>query len=272
MKTIFARKAFLPVFIMLLITSACRNGNVQTADDAAVTLQEMSNTESRASVLPADRMLEMTAELEFETHDPKADRKKIFAALHICGGYAENDETKNAPPQMRTNLVLRIPSDSFEIFLKDITEGIEKFDRREVHVEDVTDVYADLDSRLHAKKEMENRYLQLLEQAKTVPDMLEIEKQIGILRADIEAMEGRIQNIQKDVHWATVDITYYQVTEKRSLFGERFNRGLQSGWNNLLRFLIGLSYGWPFIVIGVLFFFFMRRRIRFKQNKLTGIK
>ena len=81
----------------------------------------------------------------------------------------------------------------------------------------MTEEFVDLKARLKAKKELEDRYLQLLEQAKNVKEMLEIERELSNIREEIEAKEGRLQYLQNKVTLSTIYINFYKTTQSKGV-------------------------------------------------------
>jgi hypothetical protein len=130
-----------------------------------------------------------------------------------------------------------------------------------IDAKDVTEEYIDVEARLKTKKELEQKYLALLKQAKSVSDILSIEHQAGIIRAEIESMQGRINYLRDQVAFSTIRINYYQTIGTDFGFTSKFVASMKKGWDNLLLFLIGLTTIWPFLLfIGASTWFYLRRR------------
>jgi hypothetical protein len=115
----------------------------------------------------------------------------------------------------------------------------------------VTEEFLDIQARINTKKELENRYLELLKKANSVTEMLEVEKQIGQLRTEIESIEGRLNYLKSKVSLSTLTIIFYQSIPNESEVGNKFKNGFKSGWNNLIWFFVFLTNIWPFILIGI---------------------
>ena len=121
-----------------------------------------------------------------------------------------------------------------------------------------------------AKRKLENRYLELLQQAKNVKEMLEIERELSKIREEIEAKEGRLNYLQDKVSLSTFYIEFYKTSEIKGVpisYGQKILNALKSGWNAVSAFFIGLVSIWPFIFIigGVIYF--IRRYIKRKRKK-----
>jgi urease accessory protein UreE len=94
----------------------------------------------------------------------------------------------------------------------------------------------DVEARLAAKKKVEARYLELVAQAKTVTEVLEVERELGNVRAEIESMEGRMKVLRDQVAMSTLTITCTKPQARSDSFTPHVGVAVKEGWNNLLRF------------------------------------
>jgi hypothetical protein len=146
--------------------------------------------------------------------------------------------------------MVRIPSKDFDKFVETIGKGVEKFDYREIITQDITAEYLDVEARIKTKKEMENRYLAILQKARNVTEMLEIERQLGEVRGEIESMEGRLRFLKNQVSFSTLSISFYKnIAYQGDSFWTRLGDSFHNGWDNLLVFIIGIVHLWPFLIL-----------------------
>jgi hypothetical protein len=207
--------------------------------------------------------------LAFEVEDLAQTHQKIIGEAKKLGGYIASDSEFKEYDRVAHSMSIRVPAAQFDAFVTTLAAGVAHFDEKQITVDDVTEQFVDLQARLKTKKELEARYLELLRQAKNVKDMLEIERELGTLRADIESMEGVFRVLKNQVAYATIDVRYYilQVESERG-FGHKFSQAFRGGWENFIGFFVGLAYIWPFvIVIGVAVYYFIRRIKRKRQAK-----
>jgi hypothetical protein len=178
-------------------------------------------------------------------------RKTIFAAVNKYQAYVSSDQEFKSPGRKSNTIIIRVPADNFDNLLSEATQGLEKFEHKEINVKDVTEEFLDVQARLKTKKELEQRFIDLLKEAKTVPEILEVEKQIGQLRSDIESIEGRLNYLQNRVSFSTLSMTFYESTKGESEFSQKFKNGFKNGWENLIWLFVGLTNIWPLILIGL---------------------
>jgi len=198
-----------------------------------------------------ERKLIKEGRVEFETGNLSATRKTIFEAVKKYKAYVSSDQEFKFPGRKSNTVVIRVPADNFDNLLSDATQGVDKFDSKEINVKDVTEEFLDIQARLKTKKELEHRFIELLKEAKNVIEILEIEKQIGQLRSDIESIEGRLKYLQDRVSFSTLTMTFYESIPNETQFGQQFKNGFRNGWDNLIWFFVVLTNIWPFILIGL---------------------
>jgi len=211
-----------------------------------------------------------TANLRFETQDLEKSYRNIFENVKKYEGFFENDESGKSYNQWYRSMIIRIPATHFDAFITSFEGDVSYFDRKEITSTDVTAQYIDIDARLKSKKALENRYLELLQKATKMEEMLQIERELNQIREDIEAKQGQMNYLKNQISMATVSIyTYKKIPQgeaKTQSYGAKIVHGFQSGWNNILSFFIGLLNIWPFILILVVLFYILRKKIARKKQ------
>jgi hypothetical protein len=215
------------------------------------------NQENKKIDIPAkqlkniNRKLIKEGNITFETEDTKATKSLIEQAALNFNAYLSEDNEYDYGYSIQHNITLRIPSDNFDLLLKEISSSIKEIDDKNITVRDVTEEYVDVEARLKAKKIVENRYLELLSKAHTVGDILQVENELARLREQIESTEGRLRYLKDQVSLSTLRISFYEKKEntKGFGFGEKAKDGFQNGYKGLLWFFIGLINIWPFLLV-----------------------
>lgn len=206
-----------------------------------------------------DRKLIKEGFVSFETDDLKATRDHITKTVKEFKGYISSDNENRYNRKVSQTMEIRVPSAKFDEFLATATKGVGSFDSRRIDVSDVTEEFVDVEARLKAKKELETRYLQLLKEAKNVTEMLEVERELGHLRTDIESIEGRYNYLKNRVGFSTVNITFYEKIPGTNKFSSKFSDAFRNGWEGLIYFFIGLLNAWPFLIMLGVGGYFARR-------------
>lgn len=249
-----------------------KSGNFETAAEMDSSAPEVEAKSAEAPPPPpppgeakADVALEIklikTGTLEFQTSDLGNTYQRIRNAAQINAGFLSNESTANEYDRIVQHLTIRVPSHNFDKLVDAVCKGVEHFDTKTIEAVDVTEEFVDAEARLKTKKQVELRYQDLLKRANKISEILEIERQIGELRAEIESIEGRLRYLNNRVDYSTLDISFYKKTpEHRVVEENRFGRAFRNGWDGMVSFMIGLTSIWPFLLIfGVSGYFFWRR-------------
>lgn len=254
-------KSYLFIFLALLLTACNKNSSKEAVTSGASPESILTSNELPAvQAEPLTRKLIKEGSITFETTDLIQTKKRIEQAIKKHNGYISSENEHNLSGSLSRTLTIRIPAKQFDVFINDATNGIEKFDTKDIQVKDITEEFVDLQARLSTKKELEQRYLELLKKANKIVEILAIEKQIGDLRADIEGTEGRLQYLNNQSVYSTISITYYKSIPKQTAFTNKFKEGFSNGWQHFMWFIVGLVNIWPFILVMSVLIFLLRHR------------
>jgi len=147
-----------------------------------------------------------TAELEVVSFDESIQKITAFAAEEK-GYVATTSSEKQANGKLRGEIVVKVLPDNLDRFLGKL-RGIGDLKNQALTTEDVTKAYFDTESRLKNARLMEQRLIEILKtKSKDVADLLEVEKELGRVREQIETMQGELKFMDSQVAFATVTIT-----------------------------------------------------------------
>lgn len=274
------------VFIFVLVLSGCKeDANQYKEDSAAVVAEEapmaavsMAPPDNAGKAIPdggvayPEQKIIKNANLRFETEDLPATAEAIAKSVKKYQAQVQNDTEGKTRYELIRTMTVRIPAKYFDAFMADISKGVKYFDTKEISSLDVTEEYIDTDARIKAKKILEQRYLELIGKAKKVSEILEIEKELSAIREEIEAKEGQLRYMKSRIALSTINIEFYKETAEQPdatvSFGSKMWNAIVSGFNRLSSFFIGLLYFWPFILIFVIAFLIVRKKL--KRKKYVG--
>jgi hypothetical protein len=197
----------------------------------------------------SEKKLIKNGELRFQVNNMKESRQKIEDAIKENGGYISKENSWAYGDEPSENLIVRVPSKEFDKFLSEILNGVEKVDTKTIDVEDVTEQFIDVEARLASKKALEAKYKELLTKAQKMEDILNIEREMEVIREDIEAAEGRLKYLSNQVGYSTINITYYEHKVSGFNFGGKVGDALKDGSTGFLWFLIYMIQMWPMWLI-----------------------
>lgn len=225
--------------------------------------------ESQAPSVAIEHKLIKNGSIEFEVSDVEATKKSVIQLTADFGGYISSENQNNYATAPRYEQTVRIPADKLDEFISKIEALARNVDAKNISTQDVTEEFIDVETRLKTKKELESRYLELLKQAKTVKDLIEVETQLANVRGEIESMEGRLKYLTNQVSFSTLNVVYYKHVSGNNGFGYRFSRTFGEGWDAFLDFVIGLFAAWPFVIMLVLAIWLGRRWWRNRKLKTS---
>ncbi|WP_159456216.1 DUF4349 domain-containing protein [Chitinophaga eiseniae] len=215
-----------------------------------------------------------TARIIYSVEDFAAAKKRVAGIVSQSGGYILAESQHGDGTEKRNQLDIKVPAAAFDSCVDRLTSGVTRLDEKSINAQDVTAEYVDLNARMTTRVATEQRYLEILKQARTVKDVLEVEAQLKSIREEIEAAKGRLLYMDRLVSYSTIHLEYYQVLAlsmpEAPGFFSRAWLALRNGWNNVLGLMIDLMGWWPLMAVGVFLFIFIRRRWRKKQSLTTA--
>lgn len=265
-------KKYLSLILVLLLTLSLLAGcGAKSAYDGmaqengsmgpATADKEMSATGSVGSdstPLPANQKLIRTIRLEAETEDLEPLLDTVNQRIADLNGYVEakniyNGSNYSGGRRYRyANLTIRIPADKLDEFVQNVSGSANVVSAEET-VDDVTLSYVATESRIKALETEQERLLELLAQAETMEDLLQIEARLTDVRDELETVKSQLRLYDNLVNYGTVHLTISEVkeftvvTEPETVW-DRIGAGFMENLKALGEFFVEL---FVFIVTGL---------------------
>lgn len=209
-----------------------------------------------------------TLNYRFEVENVSKTNEAIETAVKKYPAYISDSKLTFGRFQVENKITIRIQNEFFQNLIKDIDQQAKLIIHRNITTDDVAKEFVDLESRLKTKREVEQRYAEILrKKAGTITELLEAEQKIGELHEEIEATVSRINYLKDRISYSTINLEFYQTTQQIaeteiSSTGKDFQEALSAGWNGIVSFAIVLAYIWPLIVLGIITgtFYWLRRK------------
>jgi len=265
-------KKYILLCSLLLTLTSCRKAE-ESFTETAVQLVEMepSATADKArQEKVSEQKIIKNGRMRFETQDLTKTSERIYSAVKKYQGQVQTDSEGKDYNAVTRTMVVRVPNENFENLVRDVSSGISYFDEKEISSQDVTEEFIDLEARLKAKKELENRYMELLKRAVKVSEILEIEKELVAVREEIEVKQGQLNYMQNRIAMSTLEIRFYKQTSETGVtvsYGSKMWNAVKGGVSWIPGFLLGMLYIWPVFVIGGLFFYILKKRKKRLKDK-----
>ncbi len=189
-------------------------------DPAATTVpKDQANSPLGAAI---DRKIVKSATIELSVENVAASVTEIETIAEVAGGFVSGSsifvEDRPAPEvgdgtqPVRTQsgtMTIRVPADSYASVLQKLRGVADEVVSENSTAEEVTEEYTDLQARLRNLKATEVQYLELLKQAKAIPDIITVQDKLNEVRGQIEQAQGRISVLTdlSDLATITVQLT-----------------------------------------------------------------
>ncbi len=260
------------VFSVVLLISACGQpdnfqGGTKSLNEVAMQVREPvayvekptadekegvinpSSTGPSAGYTDIPKKIIKEGTIRYSVRDYQRSRKELIAVIARNGGEIVNELESRSEVSRQTQIEIRVASAKFDSCLNALAGADENLIEKKITSKDVTEEYVDMSARMKARKEVEQRYLDILKQAKSVEDILKVEEQLKTIREEVEAAQGRLQYIDHNVSMSTIHLSFYQIisntTPQGPGFFSRLFFSIKDGWNGLLVVLVSLTGLWP---------------------------
>lgn len=220
----------LSAVLILTLFTAC-GGNSSAAQDAVHMEMEYAeeapaamangsltdNSSTASTALPENRKWVITVNMSAETDDLDTMLQSLDGKISSMGGYVEDQRIHNGSAYANRRyrnayLTIRIPAEDVTNFTEAV-EGLSNVVSSEKNLEDITLRYVSTESRLAALQAEEARLLELMEQAETMADLLEIEARLTDVRYELENAASMLRIFDNQVSFATIHLDIEEVQE-----------------------------------------------------------
>lgn len=181
--------------------------NVESEQDS-VALREAAIPDNEKMINNVERKVVYTANIHIEVKSYQTTFNHIQEQVEKLQGYIVESSMFEDPENSSKHgqLTVRIPVESFSEFVQIVEEGSSKVLESSTSGQDVTEEYVDLESRLNAKRVVEERLLSFMEEAEKTEDLLKISNDLAKVQEDIEEITGRMKYLENKSDLATVSI------------------------------------------------------------------
>ena len=220
-------------------------------NSAANTLTGAGETGSTA--LPENRKWIITVHMDAETEDLDALLAGLDEKITAMEGFVEDQDIYNGSSyssrrHRNANLTIRIPAEDVNAFTEEV-KGIANVVSNNLSREDITLNYVATESKITALKTEEARLLELLAQAETMSDLLEIEARLSDVRYELESYSSQLRLYDNQVDYATIYLFISEVQEYTPVAEKTAWERIRDGFSSSIK---GLKEGVVDTVVWIL--------------------
>lgn len=278
-----------------LLTSSCKNGRENTGneklrsvalapspaspivvEDVSVAGESVGQKENISVANPAttvSRKIIKEGEISVEIKNFKDTRKALQSNLSKVKGYIEEESENQGGDANRKEyqFKIRIPAQNFDQFLNSVVAVADHVESKNIRIQDVTTQFIDITTRLNNKKLLEDRYKALLQKATKMADMLEVESKLTDIRTEIEAAQGQLNYLNKQIAYSSLTITFFTKSEFKdnsNSFGYKFKKAFSDSGELLQSLFFGIITLWPVLLLTVLVILLLRKWFKRKSKTI----
>ena len=272
------------LFVFALLFVSCNISNSESApsiskmDANLESQQSPAATQERADVstgnaaLPTiqSRKLIWTANLTFQVKDVQKSSAHLRSICEKHNGFIADMNMTSTNYRKGNSLTIRVPNDQFQSLLESIKGESIFLDEASVNSNDVTEEYIDIETRLKTKREVRDRYIDILNtKTGSVQDIIDAEEAIRVITEEIEVKEGRLRYLKDQISLSTIFVNMYQkveYTEEPSRYtkdySDKMADSFSSGWRFISNLFLTLIQIWPLILLFTFVGIWQRKRIK----------
>ncbi len=203
-----------------------------------------SGTENTADTLPENRKWVITMNIDTETEDLDTALDSLNRQIRELNGYIQEQNIRNGSSYSSSryrsaSLTVRIPAERLDSFTASLTEFTNVVSSSR-SAEDITLSYVDTETRITALETERDRLLELMEQADTMSDLLEIESRLTDVNYELERYGSRLRTMDNQVSYATIYLSVREVKEYTPVAEQTLWERISSGFLDSLK---GLGNG-----------------------------
>ena len=231
-----------------------------------------------SAVVPENRKWIITVYMSAETEDLDTMTAALDERIEALNGYVEDQRIYNGSAYAdrryrNANLTIRIPAENVDQFTDQVS-GIANVISQEKNLEDITLTYVSTESRMTALQTEEARLLELMAQAETMSDLLEIEARLTDVRYELESVTSRLRTYDNQINYATIHLEISEVQEYTPVEDPTLWQRLTGGFQDSLEglgeslqdLLVGIVVIFPFLLvyggIGLVIFLVIRKVVK----------
>jgi hypothetical protein len=157
------------------------------------------------------------------------------------------------PPRGGASLTLRVPADRFDDVVAQLRGVATEVRTISTGSQDVTGQVTDLESTIRNLRAVEARYMEMLNSARTLSEILQVQDRLNQTRDQIERAQGRLASLRRMADMSTLTVTLTPAPVKAETpkpasplapVGEAWDASLEALRGLGVALLVGAAFGW----------------------------
>jgi hypothetical protein len=241
--------------------------STSTADTVAASSHIVPQS-GAPNIVDWDRKIIKNAHVTLELKDYNTFNNSLHFKLKSFGAYIAQELQSETNTGITNDISIKVPVDKFEDLMNSLGGDSIKMIEKNIATEDVTGEVVDTKARIEAKKQVRERYMELLKQAKTMKDVLDVQQEINGIQEDIESASGKVGYMVHSAAYSTINLKYYQYLNlptpiavlPEPTFLTSMADAFKTGGGVVVNILVFFISIWPLVLAAVLLIFYLRKR------------
>ena len=162
-------------------------------------------------VLPEERKVIQDVLLVLSVGDVNQVIDRIMKIAEENQGYTVKSNLARGNDWVRGEVSIKVPSSRLNTVTDSIADLGDIRDKS-VSTQDVTEEYYDSQVRLAVLNKKEERLLDLMDQAKTIEEIIRVENELTRVRTDIEVLQGRLKYLDNATSYSSISVSLNQTS------------------------------------------------------------
>ena len=202
-----------------------------------------------------ERKIIYTGNISARTKNFDEDYDMIMDSVKKAGGYIENANVYGTEPEewqdegRYAEITIRVPSDKFDEFI-DMLKGVGETTNSSVSGRDISLQYFDIETRLENLRIREERLQELLEQAASLEDIIELERELANVSYEIQSYEIEKRNYDSLIDFSQIYVSLQEVADQAEIVApqETVGESMKNGFFNVLN---GLAVFGRWLIVAI---------------------
>jgi hypothetical protein len=231
---------------------------------------------SNEAVSATSRMVIQESNMSLLVKDVRDSGDKILAFTKNNGGYMVYASYTRPSENPFATITVRVPTNKLDQSLKYFKSLAIKVTNENLDGTDITDQYTDIEARLATLKKTQAKFEEILDKATKIQDILEVQREIINLQAQIDSYVGQQKAMEKNaemtkivIYLSTDEIALPYTPDNVFRPDVTFKYAVRSLLTNLTKVAeasIWIIVYLPVIIIVVLIYIFVRKWLK-KRNQ-----
>ena len=204
-----------------------------------------------------DKKIIKNAFIRIELKNYAVFNQSIHTSLKDFGAYISEEEQNQAHDQKTNKVTIKVPVEQFENLINSLENDSTTVIEKKISSEEVGGDLVDTQSRIETKKQLREKYLGLLKDAKNMKEILGVQQEINGVQESIESASGRVKYLTHQSAYSTVHLQYFQnmqtgvPAESQSGYLVRLGNSFYASISVIGDLFVLIVILWP-VILGVL--------------------